>query len=112
MGANRTSTKISDHLGCIYDLLNNLQTQINNEVNARKSDVNDARAKANAAQATANSKADRNHNHDNSYAKKNHYHKVNYAMAHVVIDGKKSTAQFVSGLMTGGSYTTNTSNEV
>ena len=112
MGANRTYTKISDHLGCIYDLLNNLQTQINNEVNARKSDVNDARAKANAAQATANSKADRNHNHDNSYAKKNHYHKVNYAMAHVVVDGKKSTAQFVSGLMTGGSYTTNTSNEV
>ena len=112
MGTNRTYTKISDHLGCIYDLLNNLQTQINNEVNARKSDVNDARTKANAAQATANSKADRNHNHDNSYAKKNHYHKVNYAMAHVVVDGKKSTAQFVSGLMTGGSYTTNTSNEV
>ena len=112
MGANRTSTKISDHLGCIYDLLNNLQTQINNEVNARKADVNDARAKANAAQATANRKADANHNHDSSYAKKNHYHKVNYAMAHVVVDGKKSTAQFVSGLMTGGSYTTNTSNEV
>ena len=58
MGANRTSTKVSDHLGCIYDLLNNLQTQINNEVNARKSDVNDARAKANAAQATANNKVD------------------------------------------------------
>lgn len=112
MGANRTSTKVSDHLGCIYDLLNNLQTQINNEVNARKADVNDARAKANAAQATANSKADRNHNHDSSYAKKNHYHKVNYTMRHVVIDGKKSKLQFVSGLMTGGSYTTDTSNEV
>lgn len=112
MGANRTSTKISDHLGCIYDLLNNLQTQINNEVNARKSDVNDARAKANAAQATANRKADRNHNHDSSYAKKNHYHKVNYSMAHVLVDGKKSTAQFVNGLITGGSYITDTSNEV
>ena len=74
MGANRTSTKISDHLGCIYDLLNNLQTQINNEVNARKSDVNDARAKANAAhaaanaaQATANSKIDKNHTHTFAY---------------------------------------------
>lgn len=33
-------------------------------------------------------------------------------MAHVVVNGKKSTTQFVNGLMTGGSYTTNTSNEV
>lgn len=115
MGFNRTYTKVSDHLGCIYDLLNNLQTQINNEVNARKSDVNNARAKANAAQAaanaaqaTANSKADRNHNHDDTYAKWYHYHGVNYTMANVVIDGKKSSAKFVSGLMTGGKYTTDT----
>ena len=68
-------------------MLNNLQTQITNEVNARKSDVNDARAKANTAQATANGKADKNHNHDDAYASKSafsqHYHKLNYRTATV-----------------------------
>ena len=58
MGADRISTKVSDHLGCIYDLLNNLQTQLNNEIQNRKTDVNDARSKANTAQATANRKVD------------------------------------------------------
>lgn len=56
MGANRSSSKVSDHLGCIYDLLNNLQTQINNEVNARKTGVQQAKNAAATAQATADSK--------------------------------------------------------
>ena len=105
MGADRISTKISDHLGCIYDLLNNLQTQITNEVNARKSGVQNAIN-------IANSKAAANHNHDSSYAKKNHHHNVNYSMTKVRIDGKNSTDLFVSGLATGGSYISSTSNEL
>ena len=65
MGANRSSSKVSDHLGCIYDLLNYLQNKLNQEIQNRQNDVNDARRKANAAQAsadtaqaTANSKLD------------------------------------------------------
>lgn len=112
MGANRSSIKISDHLGCIYDLLNNLQTQITNEANTRAAGVQNALNKAAAAQRTADGKADANHNHDSSYAKKNHHHNVNYSMTKVRIDGKNSTDLFVSGLATGGSYVSSTSNEV
>ena len=112
MGANRSSQKISDHLGCIYDLLNNLQTQITNEANTRAAGVQNALNKAAAAQRTADGKADANHNHDSSYAKKNHHHNVNYSMTKVRIDGKNSTDLFVSGLATGGSYVSSTSNEV
>lgn len=112
MGANRSSSKISEHLGYIYDLLNNLQTQITNEANTRAAGVQNALNKAAAAQRTADGKANANHNHDSSYAKKNHYHNVNYSMTKVRIDGKNSTALFVSGLETGGSYVSRTSNEV
>ena len=112
MGANRSSSKISEHLGYIYDLLNNLQTQITNEANTRAAGVQNALNKAAAAQRTANGKADANHNHDSSYAKKNHHHNVNYSMTKVRIDGKNSTDLFVSGLATGGSYVSSTSNEV
>lgn len=112
MGANRSSQKISDHLGCIYDLLNNLQTQITNEANTRAAGVQNALNKAAAAQRTANGKADANHNHDSSYARKNHHHNVYYSMAKVRIDGSNSTALFVNGLATGGSYVSSTSNEI
>ena len=112
MGANRSSQKISDHLGCIYDLLNNLQTQITNEANTRAAGVQNALNKAAAAQRTANGKADANHNHDRSYAKKNHHHNVRYSMTKVRIDGKNSTDFFVNGLATGGNYVSSTSNEV
>ena len=112
MGANRSSSKISDHLGCIYDLLNNLQIQITNEANTRAAGVQNALNKAAAAQRTANGKADANHNHNSSYAKKNHHHNVNYSMTKVSIDGKISTHLFVNGLATGGSYVSSTSNEV
>ena len=111
MGANRSSSKISEHLGYIYDLLNNLQTQITNEANTRAAGVQNALNKAAAAQRTADGKADANHNHDSSYAKKNHHHNVNYSMTKVRIDGKNSTDLFVSGLATGGSYVSSTSNE-
>lgn len=111
MGANRSSSKISEHLGYIYDLLNNLQTQITNEANTRAAGVQNALNKAAAAQRTADGKANANHNHDSSYAKKNHYHNVNYSMTKVRIDGKNSTNLFVSGLATGGSYVSSTSNE-
>lgn len=74
MGANRSSRKISDHLSYIYDLLNNLQTQITNEANTRAAGVQNAlnkaaaaHAAANAAQATANSKIDKNHTHTFAY---------------------------------------------
>ena len=112
MGANRSSSKISEHLGYIYDLLNNLQTQITNEANTRAAGVQNALNKAAAAQRTADGKADANHNHDSSYAKKNHRHNVNYSMAKVRIDGKNSTDFFVSSLATGGGYVSSTSNEV
>lgn len=58
MGANRTSSKVSDHLGCIYDLLNNLQNQINNEVTNRVNADNSLSGKVNTAQATADRKLD------------------------------------------------------
>lgn len=112
MGANRSSSKISEHLGYIYDLLNNLQTQITNEANTRAAGVQNALNKAAAAQSTADGKANANHNHDSSYAKKNHHHNVNYSMTKVRIDGKNSTNLFVNGLATGGSYVSSTSNEV
>lgn len=112
MGANRSSRKISDHLGCIYDLLNNLQTQITNEANTRAAGVQNALNKAAAAQRTANGKADANHNHDSSYAKKNHRHNVHYSMTKVRIDGKNSTDYFVNSLATGGGYVSSTSKEV
>lgn len=111
MGANRSSSKISEHLGYIYDLLNNLQTQITNEANTRAAGVQNALNKAAAAQRTADGKADANHNHDSSYAKKNHYHNVHYSMTKVRIDGKNSTDFFVNSLATGGSYVSSTSNE-
>jgi hypothetical protein len=111
MGANRSSKKISDHLGYIYDLLNNLQTQITNEANTRAAGVQNALNKAAAAQRTADGKANANHNHDSSYAKKNHYHDIHYSMSKVRIDGKNSTDLFVSGLATGGSHVSRTSNE-
>lgn len=112
MGANRSSSKISEHLGYIYDLLNNLQTQIINEANTRAAGVQNALNKAAAAQRTADGKANANHNHDSSYAKKNHHHNVSYSMTKVRIDGKNSTDFFVSSLATGGSYVSSTSNEV
>lgn len=112
MGANRSSSKISEHLGYIYDLLNNLQTQITNEANTRAAGVQNALNKAAAAQRTANGKANANHNHDSSYAKKNHHHNVNYSMGKVRIGDKNSTDLFVNGLVTGGSYVSSTSNEV
>lgn len=112
MGANRSSSKISEHLGYIYDLLNNLQTQITNEANTRAAGVQNALNKAAAAQRTADGKANVNHNHDSSYAKKNHHHNVHYSMTKVRIDGKNSTDFFVSSLATGGSYVSSTSNEV
>lgn len=112
MGANRSSQKISDHLGCIYDLLNNLQTQITNEANTRADGVQNALNKAAAAQRTADGKADANHNHDSSYAKKNHQHHIHYSMTKVRIDGKNSTDYFVNSLATGGDYVSSTSNEI
>lgn len=112
MGANRSSSKISEHLGYIYDLLNNLQTQITNEANTRAAGVQNALNKAAAAQRTANGKANANHNHDSSYAKKNHHHNVNYSMGKVRIGDEDSTDLFVNGLVTGGSYVSSTSNEV
>lgn len=112
MGANRSSSKVSEHLGYIYDLLNNLQTQITNEANTRAAGVQNALNKAVAAQRTADGKADANHNHDSSYAKKNHHHNVHYSMTKVRIDGKNSTDFFVNSLATGGSYVSSTSNEV
>lgn len=89
MGANRSSSKISEHLGYIYDLLNNLQTQITNEANTRAAGVQNALNKAAnalnkaaAAQRTADGKADKNHNHDDAYASKSafrqHYHHINF----------------------------------
>lgn len=112
MGANRSSSKISEHLGYIYDLLNNLQTQITNEANTRAAGVQNALNKAAAAQRTADGKANANHNHDSSYAKKNHRHNVRYSMAKVRIDGKNSTNFFVNSLATGGSSVSSTSKEV
>ena len=112
MGANRSSSKISEHLGYIYDLLNNLQTQITNEANTRAAGVQNALNKAAAAQRTADGKANANHNHDSSYAKKNHRHNVHYSMTKVRIDGKNSTDYFVNSLATGGDYVSSTSKEV
>lgn len=87
MSENRSSTKVSWHLGTIYDLLNNLQTQITNEAKTRAADVQNALNKAAAAQRTADGKADADHNHDNAYASKSafsqHYHKLNYRTATV-----------------------------
>lgn len=106
MGANRSSSKISEHLGCIYDLLNNLQTQITNEVNARKSDVNDARNKANsaiskadAAQKTANNKVD-----TSTY--NNHMHQFTVLRSKVSIDGKESVKKYVYGIASGSGFKT------
>ena len=106
MGANRSSSKISEHLGCIYDLLNNLQTQITNEVNARKSDVNDARNKANsaiskadAAQKTANNKVD-----TSTY--NNHMHQFKMLRSKVRIDGKESANEYIYSLSSGSGFTT------
>lgn len=106
MGANRSSSKISEHLGYIYDLLNNLQTQITNEVNARKSDVNDARNKANsaiskadAAQKTANNKVD-----TSTY--NSHMHQFTIFRSKVSIDGKESTNEYVSSIATGSGFKT------
>lgn len=112
MGANRSSSKISEHLGYIYDLLNNLQTQITNEANTRAAGVQNALNKAAAAQRTADSKANANHNHNSSYAKKNHQHYVRYSTAKVRIDGKNSTDFFVNALATDGDYISTTSTEV
>lgn len=112
MGANRSSSKISEHLGYIYDLLNNLQTQITNEAKTRAAGVQNALNKAAAAQRTADGKANANHNHDSSYAKKNHRHNVHYSMTKVRIDGKNSTDFFVNSLATGGGYVSSTSKEV
>lgn len=112
MGANRSSSKISEHLGYIYDLLNNLQTQITNEANTRAAGVQNALNKAAAAQRTADGKANANHNHDSSYAIKNHRHNVHYSMTKVRIDGKNSTDYFVNSLATGGHYVSSTSKEV
>ena len=111
MGANRSSSKISAHLGYIYDLLNNLQTQITNEANTRAAGVQNALNKAAAAQRTADGKAEANHNHDSSYAKKNHHHHIRYSLAKVHIDGNDSTHDFVRSLGTGGGFTASTSNE-
>lgn len=106
MGANRSSSKISEHLGYIYDLLNNLQTQITNEVNARKSDVNDARNKANsaiskadAAQKTANNKVD-----TSTY--NSHMHQFTIFRSKVSIDGKESANEYVSSIATGSGFKT------
>lgn len=112
MGANRSASKISEHLGYIYDLLNNLQTQITNEANTRAAGVQNALNKAAAAQRTADGKADANHNHDSSYARKNHHHNVHYSMTKVRINGNSSTDFFVNGLITGGNYVSATSNEI
>nr|DAT78154.1 MAG TPA: hypothetical protein [Caudoviricetes sp.] len=74
MGANRSSSKVSEHLGCIYDLLNNLQTQISNEVSARQTGVQQAKdaaaaakSAAKTAQETADGKVDKNHTHTFAY---------------------------------------------
>ena len=77
MGANRSSSKVSDHLGCIYDLLNYLQNKLNQEIQNRQNDVNDARRKANAAQASADTaQATANSKLDTSTFNE-HTHKVN-----------------------------------
>lgn len=109
MGANRTSNKVSDHLGAIYSLLQNLQNQINNEVtnrtnadNGLSGRINTAQTTANNAQSTADKKLDAN-------TFNNHKHTVHYAKSKVSIDGKTSTGEYVTTLGTGFSYATDTS---
>ena len=50
-----TSNQMSTHLNKIYELLNNLNGRLNDEVNNRVSDVNNARSTANSALNRANS---------------------------------------------------------
>ena len=106
MGANRSSQKISDHLGCIYDLLNNLQTQISNEVSARQTGVQQAKdaaaaakTAANTAQSTADSKVD-------TKTYNNHLHKFNVLRRKVSINGKESAEEFVYSLSSGSGFST------
>lgn len=112
MGANRSSNKVSDHLGCIYDLLNNLQNQLNQEINNRVNADNGLSGRVNTAQNTANNAvnlANAAQNTANSKVDKNHTHTIHYNIAKVKIDGKSSDREFMYQLISSGGYSMNTS---
>lgn len=106
MGANRSSSKISDHLSCIYDLLNNLQTQITNEANTRAAGVQQAKDAAAAARSAARTAQETANNKVDIYTYNNHMHKFTVFRSKVRIDGKESLNEYVTSIATGSGFST------